>query len=332
MDFTRVIKSQKHKKLWTDEYTPDTIEEFIGNNDLLESFYDSLKNGYNNMSSVLLVGPHGCGKTTFARLVAKKLLGEYYSSNLLELYSSINRNKNYTNNKLIIDNKNIDDFINRSNKDLKLKLIIVYDIDTTSYDTQQIFCDLLRNNCVRIIFTSNYIYTLNDQFLNNLMVFNMSCLNVNEMEKIMTRIQRDKNIKIQDDLRKIIIIFCNGDMKKLFNVMQLISGLSCINLENFYNLVDIPSYDIIKNIIILCCKKNNALVYNEMEKVLSNGYDVTDVFDIIEKTLLYIDMLEPSFDKRVQNKMLSISTQYIMFKRHNKIQLLSMLNEMISTA
>ena len=64
--------------------------------------------------------------------------------------------------------------------------------------------------------------------------------------------------------------------------------------------------------------------------ILSNGYDILDILDIIEKTLLYIDILYPSFDKNKQTEMLSTVTQCIIFKNHTVIQLYNMICEITS--
>ena len=326
MDFTRPIKSIAHKPLWCDASFPSSIEQFVGNEDVCKRIYDSLGT---ICSSLLLVGPHGCGKTTFAKMVAKKLLGDYYKSNLLELYSSINRNKNYVGNKIVIDNKNINDFINNSCGALKLKLIIVYDIDTTAYDTQQIFCELLRQKNVNIIFTANNTHLLHENLICNVMTINMSSLSYNEMNNMLCTIAANKNMTVDNDVKQAICISCNGDLKKLFNIMQLLSGIhGIVSLDSFYRLVDIPSYECIKNLLLCCEQHDLKSAFEKLNEILSNGYDSLDILDIIEKTLLYIDIIQCSFDNEKQNHMLSVVTQCIMFKKHTRIQLYNMVREM----
>ena len=328
MDFTRPVKNVVHKPLWCDSAFPRGIEDFIGNEDVCKSLYNSLDT---ISSSLLIVGPHGCGKTTFAKMIAKKLLGDN-KSNLLELYSSINRNKNYVGNKVHIDNKNLNDFINSNNNSLKLKLIIVYDIDTTAYDTQKIFCELLRKKNVNIVFTCNNIQNLNENLLSSVMTLNMSCLSFSEIMHKLCELEKQKNMSMSDDVKKAICINCNGDLKKLFNIMQLLSGIcDTIDINSFYKLIDMPSYECIKDLLVYCNKGNIEVVFEKLDTILSNGYDITDILDIIEKTLIYIDIIDKSFDTEKQNTMLSIVTQYLMFKCHTRIQLYNMLCEMCVT-
>lgn len=324
MNFTREIKNVVHKGLWCDTACPLVIDDFVGNKELCKNLYNS-----SLTSSMLLIGPHGCGKTTFARLMAKKMLGSHYSTNLLELYSSINRNKNYVGNKLVIDNKNINDFINISTTGLKLKLIIVYDIDTSTYDSQQIFCELLRQKNVLIIFTCNSIQSLSETLLSSVMTINMSCLDYEEILNCLNIIQKEKNMNINEDVKKAICITCNGDLKKLFNIMQLLSGVeNKISLDSFYKLIDVPSYECIKQLLKNCEQQDTKKAFENLNNIIDNGYDNLDIIDIIEKTLLYIDIIEPSFDVEKQNNMLSIVSQCIIFRKYTKIQLYNMVYEM----
>ena len=136
-------------------------------------------------------------------------------------------------------------------------------------------------------------------------------------------------MSIDNDVKKAICISCNGDLKKLFNTMQLLSGIcDNININSFYKLIDMPSYECIRDLLVYCNKGNIEIVFEKLDTILSNGYDITDILDIIEKTLIYIDILDNSFDTEKQNAMLGIVTQYLMFKGHTKIQLYNMVCEM----
>jgi hypothetical protein len=92
-----------------------------------------------------------------------------------------------------------------------------------------------------------------------------------------------------------------------------------------------PSYECIKELLVYCNKGNVEIVFEKLNTILSNGYDNTDILDIIEKTLIYIDIIDSSFDTEKQNHMLSVVTQYLMFKCHTRIQLYNMVCEMCVT-
>ena len=328
MNFTRIIKKADIKPLWCEKYCPEKIENFYGNNSELKSIFNHcIENPY-FLSSMVLVGSNGSGKSTFVKLLCKNILKESYSQNLLELYCSINRNKTYLNNKLLIDNKNISDFINKSNKKLKLKIIVVYDIDTATYDTQNLLVELLKYSHVRIIFTCNSINNINNNILSSVMQVYVNSLSYEESMNILCDICKKEDLVIEEELKKIICITCSGDIKKMFGLMQTLSGVIQPTVEKFYKLVDIPSYETINSIINYCSENNMELAYKNVNEIILNGYDISDIINMIEKTLIYIDLFNTDISKEIQCHMLQVVTSYLIFSKHTKIQLFNMVSKM----
>lgn len=60
-----------HEKIWVEKYRPKNLDEYLGDSDIKEKFRDYLKRG--EISNLLLVGPPGTGKSSFANLVVKSL-------------------------------------------------------------------------------------------------------------------------------------------------------------------------------------------------------------------------------------------------------------------
>ena len=53
---------------WTyDPNTPKTIDDIVGNRDIIQKTAKLIRE--NKASHIILVGPHGCGKSLFFRIV-----------------------------------------------------------------------------------------------------------------------------------------------------------------------------------------------------------------------------------------------------------------------
>jgi len=72
MDF--IEESRKPKKdhsLWVERYRPSTMDRYIGNDSVKETFSQFIKKG--DIPHVLLFGPAGTGKTSLAKLLTKNI-------------------------------------------------------------------------------------------------------------------------------------------------------------------------------------------------------------------------------------------------------------------
>src|ERR1043166_1140630 len=79
-------------KLWTSDYQPKSLDEIIGNEQIMETLKSLLKN--ERLPNLIFCGPHGCGKTTTAKILVETYLGTYYKSCNMEVIGSIYRGKN----------------------------------------------------------------------------------------------------------------------------------------------------------------------------------------------------------------------------------------------
>ncbi len=73
----------------TEKYRPDNFEAVKGQKEIVRTI--SAMVGKKNLPHLLFAGPPGCGKTTLSIIVAKKLFGEEWKRNFLELNASDDR-------------------------------------------------------------------------------------------------------------------------------------------------------------------------------------------------------------------------------------------------
>lgn len=73
--------------LFIEKYRPLYIDEFIGQEHLMESFQDMIEKGKknNNFSDLILTGPKGVGKSSFAKIIPREVLGPKWKLNFLEV-------------------------------------------------------------------------------------------------------------------------------------------------------------------------------------------------------------------------------------------------------
>jgi len=66
-----IIKPKKDHSLWVERYRPATMDRYIGNESVKETFAQFIKKG--DIPHILLFGPAGTGKTSLAKLLTKSI-------------------------------------------------------------------------------------------------------------------------------------------------------------------------------------------------------------------------------------------------------------------
>ena len=84
---------------WVDKYRPHRINDIIGHDNIKQMINESIKN--KNMPNLLLYGPPGNGKTSFAQAIISQLYGSRVIDNVLELNASDENGINVIRDKII---------------------------------------------------------------------------------------------------------------------------------------------------------------------------------------------------------------------------------------
>src|SRR5258706_861835 len=78
-------------KLLSQEYQPQSFDDFTGNKIVIETLKSFIKN--DKIPDLILNGPNGCGKSTIAKIFVKQYLGKYLKTCYMEIIGSICRGK-----------------------------------------------------------------------------------------------------------------------------------------------------------------------------------------------------------------------------------------------
>jgi putative ATPase len=179
---------------------------------------------YNNtyLNSLILYGPPGCGKTSYAKLIAKK-------KNLHYIYLNAS----------IATLKDI-----KSALETKERILLVIDeIHRLDQKQQDYLLSFLENNVV-LIGTSfhNPYFKLNRALRSRLFVYEFKSLSEKDLSILLDRVGA-QGITIEKDARFLLIKQSNHDARKLMNIL-LALNLAHITKKDVENLFNIDlSYD-----------------------------------------------------------------------------------------
>ncbi len=206
--------------IWTEKYRPEKFEEIAGQKDIVEKIKAFVES--KNMPHLLFSGPAGVGKTTLSLVIAKKLFGEQWRVNTLELNASDERG-------IDVIRVKVKDFARtKAIGDVPFKLIYLDESDALTKEAQQALRRTMENytKTCRFILSCNYSSKIIDPIQSRCAVFRFKPLSEQDMYAMIDRIAQNENLKVSAEGKKALFEIADGDCRRLENVMQSCAAIN----------------------------------------------------------------------------------------------------------
>lgn len=223
-----------------DKLRPETLDDIVGQEHLIGPdgpVRRMIENG--RLSSFILWGPPGCGKTTIARLLAN--VSDMHFVALSAVFSGI------------ADLRKAFDEAGKRRLYGEKTLLFVDEIHRFNRAQQDGFLPYVENGTVTLVgaTTENPSFELNSALLSRCKVFVMKALNGDALQQIIGRAEKivGRKLPIDDDAVSMVKELADGDGRYLINLLESIYDLapkdSILNREELEKIVQhrAPMYD-----------------------------------------------------------------------------------------
>ena len=168
-------------------------------------------------------GPAGCGKTSIARIIAKKMDMPFYEFNATSLKIEQLR-------KIFEQYKNA----------LQKPLIFIDEVHRLAKNQQEVLLPVMENNSVLIIgaSTENPFYSLTSAIRSRSMLFELFSINNEALDKLLSKtLALHVELSVEDNAKEYLIKSSGGDARAMLNLLEFALHVDTnITLESLKSL------------------------------------------------------------------------------------------------
>ncbi len=267
--------------IWTEKYRPSTFEEVKGQEEILTKIKAFVEQ--QNMPHLLFSGPAGVGKTTLSLVIAKELFGESWRQNVLELNASDERG-------IDVVRVKVKDFARtKAIGNVPFKIIYLDESDALTKEAQQALRRTMENytKTCRFILSCNYSSKIIDPIQSRCAVFRFKPLSKENIFSMVDKIALKEELQISSEAKEVLFEICEGDCRKLENVMQSCSVINkTIDKELVYSMASVAKPKEVKEILELSLGNNFVTARGKLlDLMLEYGLSGMDVIRQIQKEI-----------------------------------------------
>ena len=218
---------------------PQTLEDYIGQEHVLgkdKILYRTIK--ADRLSSIILFGPPGCGKTSLARVISKTTKYKFYKINAVTAGVADIK-------KVIEETRNF--MLNPAGK----SILFIDEIHRFNKLQQDALLPFVENGTIILIgaTTENPYFEVNKALISRSMVIKLKPLTEENIFTILKNSLERKDglgeyqIKVEDETLKKLAIISNGDVRTALNGLEVAALTTGMSQDGYIHITD----EVIKN-------------------------------------------------------------------------------------
>ena len=257
------------------KYRPAVFKDVVGQQAITNTLENAIEN--NHLAQALLfTGPRGVGKTTCARILAKKINsdgtekeGEDFAFNIFELDAASNNS--------VDDIRNLIDQVRIPPQVGKYKVYIIDEVHMLSSAAFNAFLKTLEEPPKHAIFilATTEKHKIIPTILSRCQIFDFRRIGVRDIKEHLAEVAKAENIEAEDDALHIIAQKADGALRDALSIFDRVVSFAGKNLtreavtENL-NVLDYTWYFQITDLLLENNIPQVLVTYND---ILSKGFD-----------------------------------------------------------
>lgn len=215
--------------MWVEKYRPATLDELVDQTTIKQRLGQLLVKK-SQLPHLLFAGPPGCGKTTTAMIIARKILGDRWRDYTLSLNASDERGIDTVRQRI----KTFARFTDRA-EGVPYRLVVLDEADETTSDAQTALRRIMEENSehTRFVLICNYSSGIIEPLQSRCAIFRFHRLDEASVTDYLKLIVKKEKLKPSgDSVFGAIYEATGGDLRQAINLMQAASSSGDLTTES----------------------------------------------------------------------------------------------------
>jgi len=289
-------KDEFDSAIWTEKYRPRTFDDVVGHDEIIKRVKAFVQ--AKNMPHLLFAGPAGSGKTTLALVTAKQLFKDTWHENFLELNASDERGIDVIRQKVKAFART------KALAELPFKLILLDESDALTKEAQHALrriMEMYTTTC-RFILSCNVSSKIIDPIQSRCTVFRFKLLEKKDVMKVIEKIAKQENLKIDSKAIETLYNISRGDMRRVINLIQSTSGSTKnITEQTLYEVINEVNPQNIRSILETAMKGNFMDAREKLlDTMLKQGLGGLDIIKTISQEIWNLNIKQEDKIRLIQ--------------------------------
>ncbi len=259
------------------KYRPESFEDVVGQEAITNTLSNAIAN--NHLAQALLfTGPRGVGKTTCARILAKKINqqatddqveNEDFAFNIFELDAASNNG--------VDDIRELTDQVRIPPQVGKYKVYIIDEVHMLSKPAFNAFLKTLEEPPEHVIFilATTEKHKIIPTILSRCQIFDFKRITVNDAKNYLAKIAKKEGVNAEDDALHIIAQKADGAMRDALSIYDRVVSFSGKNLtrQAVTENLNVLDYEVFFKSTDLILNNDIPGLLVQFNKVLAKGFD-----------------------------------------------------------
>lgn len=259
---------------FSEKYRPKKIKDLILDNIILNKINNIVAN--KDIPNIMFTGKSGIGKTSTIHAIARQIYPREYHDSIIELNASDDRGIKSVHETIINFCKRKVQF---KEGYAQHKLLILDEADNITPKAQRLINSIMKEYPnTRFAFTCNNSSAVIESIQSRCIIIRFTKPPIPKFIERIKHICELETIDYDEDALKYLFDICQKDLRKTLNMLELVfRAEGKITIQNILNISDIPSQEILSNLLNSIIKKDVVSICRIVNDFQAQGYYSLDV-------------------------------------------------------